>query len=216
MSNKTRQFNLHFPIIEFEKVGARYRTSSRFYQTSNYFTRPNILWHVIIKNMAATWKKDKIWVIKTILINDLRFYMSFCTKYGCYDRFFHLMIFSFLPDQFRFYQSGPTVLQSLGKTAIMRWVPLEHSHASVKGIKFLKLFLNNFLGLLTLLKVVFGSFPFVDLTCSSCFNIYILNLDYFFIINTSPQTSTTTDFTGQCIFSQTVLAHSQLINLGQQ
>ena len=67
--------------------------SSRFYQTNNYFTRPNtcILWHVIdYENCGSQMKRiKKKWVIKTDLINDLRFCMSFCTKYGCYDRFFH-------------------------------------------------------------------------------------------------------------------------------
>ena len=39
--------------------------------------------------MAAAWKKDKKWVIKTVLIIDLMSNMSLCKKYGCYDRFFH-------------------------------------------------------------------------------------------------------------------------------
>ena len=30
---------------------------------------------LFIKNMVAAWKKDKKWVIKTVLTNDLRFYM---------------------------------------------------------------------------------------------------------------------------------------------
>ena len=112
--------------------------SSRFYQTNNYFTRLNILWHMIIKTMTAAWKKDKKWVIKTVLISKLRFYKSLFTKYGWYERLFsskynifHFNLYSwanilpdiwyggiFLPDQHRFYQSGPTILQGLGKTVL--------------------------------------------------------------------------------------------------
>ena len=78
-------------------------------------------------------------MIKTVLIDDLRFYMNFCTKYGWYDSFFFiklhflfqfcilvpkfcqkfgLVIFNFLPYRHRFYQSSPTVLQGLGKTDV--------------------------------------------------------------------------------------------------
>ena len=40
-----------------------------------YQTEYIVTWF-IIRNMAAVWKKDKKWVIKTVLINDLRFCMS--------------------------------------------------------------------------------------------------------------------------------------------
>ena len=82
-------------------------------------------------------KRDKKWVIKTVSINDLRFYMRFCTKYGCYDRVFHqtptfsvsicilepkfcqtfgLVVFN-LSDRHRLYQSGPV---GFGKDC---WLP---------------------------------------------------------------------------------------------
>ena len=93
---------------------------------------------LIIKNMTAKWKEDKKWLIKMVLINDLRFYMNFCSKYRWYDSFFFIKLqhfpihfcilepkfcrtfglvkFNFLPDQHRFCQSGPTLLQHLEKT----------------------------------------------------------------------------------------------------